>query len=93
MADQRPKERQHITPSWINKKPQSLAMTPQPSAFFTQNSTVKGPVPWPQDNQMGYGRYRDRTSGRWIRHRGTRKPLEIYPADCRAKCISKHGKS
>lgn len=93
MAAQGAKKRQHVTSNWINRKPWSLAMTPQLPAFFIQNSAFKEPLPQPQDDQMGYGRYKVRTSGRWVRHRRTRKPLEIHPAYYKAKCISKHGKS
>lgn len=48
------------------------------------------PLPWPQEDQIAYGRQKVKTFGRWIRYRGGRKPLEMYPAYNKVKCISQH---
>ena len=48
------------------------------------------PLPGPQEDQMAYGRHIVKAFGRCIRHRGVRKPFEMYPAYNKAKCISQY---
>lgn len=92
MADQGPKKDSIQLPAGINKSHRAWPSFPDCQLSLLKNSTFKDmPLPQPQEDQMGYGRYKVKTFGRWITHRRGRKPLEMYPAyKKKRKCISKH---